>query len=67
MFDFFENAELQMRIAVYQYAVTGDINNNFKKICQAIEKSRSEKVDLLVFPECALTGYPPRDVRMCLL
>ncbi len=23
------------------------------------------RVDLIIFPECALTGYPPRDIAAC--
>ena len=39
----------------------GDLEGNEKKIRQYLEKARAEKVDLLIFPELALVGYPPRD------
>lgn len=48
-----------MRIGMYQFASTGDIDLNLRKIKSAIELASKEKVDLLVFHECALCGYPP--------
>lgn len=52
-----------MRIAAYQFAVSGNINENYKKITNAIRTAKSKSVQLVVFPECALTGYPPRDFQ----
>ena len=52
-----------MRIAAYQFAVTGDMVENFEKIKNAILLAKKNAVQLLVFPECALTGYPPRDIK----
>lgn len=51
-----------MRIGAYQFSVTGSIDENRKVILKAISEAASQKLDLLVFPECALTGYPPYDV-----
>lgn len=51
-----------MRIAAYQFAVTGNIKDNFNEIIKAIDDAKNQNVDLLIFPECALTGYPPRDI-----
>lgn len=51
-----------MRIGAYQFPVTGSIKINREKIVQAIHGANDEKVKLLIFPECSLTGYPPRDV-----
>lgn len=51
-----------MRIAAYQFAVTGNIKDNFNDIIKAIDDAKNQNVDLLIFPECALTGYPPRDI-----
>lgn len=51
-----------MRLAGYQFAVCGDINQNYEIIKNAIVQAVENKVDLIVFPECALTGYPPRDI-----
>ena len=51
-----------MRLAAYQFAACGDIDRNFKIIKKAIWQASENKVDLIIFPECALTGYPPRDI-----
>lgn len=48
-----------MRIGAYQFKVTGNIEENYKSIKNGIEKARESGVRLLLFPECALTGYPP--------
>ncbi len=52
-----------MKIAAYQFAVTGNIKQNMQIIEHAIEQAAAEGVELLVFPECALTGYPPHDME----
>ena len=52
-----------MRIAAYQFAVTGDMVENFEKIKNAISLAKKNAVQLLVFPECALTGSPPRNIK----
>lgn len=49
-----------MRIAAYQFAVTGNIRDNLNWIKAAIQQAAEDGVRLLVCPECALTGYPPR-------
>lgn len=51
-----------MRVGAYQFGVTGNIDENRKIILKAISEAVSQKLDLLVFPECALTGYPPYDI-----
>lgn len=52
-----------MKIGAYQFAVTGDMKCNMEIIKKAVEQAALEKVRLLVFPECALTGYPPYDLE----
>ncbi len=52
-----------MRIGAYQFPVTNDIDKNYEIIEFAVKEAAREKVKLLVFPECALTGYPPRDLN----
>ena len=51
-----------MKIALAQinYHI-GNFESNFKKISDAIGKAKAEKVDLIVFSELAVSGYPPRD------
>lgn len=51
-----------MRIAAYQFAVSGNIVENYKEIENAIYLAKSKNVQLIIFPECALTGYPPRNI-----
>lgn len=51
-----------MRIAAYQFAVSGDIEFNFYEIKKAINDAKEKNAQLVIFPECSLTGYPPRDI-----
>ncbi len=52
-----------MKIGAYQFAVTGSIEQNMSAIRRAITLAAKESIRLLVFPECALTGYPKHDER----
>ncbi len=52
-----------MKIAAYQFAVTNNLDQNMKQIQKALLQASHMGVKLLVFPECALTGYPPRDLK----
>jgi NAD+ synthase (glutamine-hydrolysing) len=51
-----------MKIALAQlnYHV-GNFEDNARKIIDKIEEAKTEKVDLIVFSELCLTGYPPKD------
>ncbi len=51
-----------MRIAAYQFAVTGDVERNLAAVESAVARAAAQGVRLLLLPECALTGYPPRDL-----
>lgn len=52
-----------MRIAIAQINPTvGDIQANEARIRVAYERAVGAGVDLLVCPELAVTGYPPRDL-----
>jgi NAD+ synthase (glutamine-hydrolysing) len=42
--------------------VVGDIDRNFLVMRDILLGAREKKVDLVVFPELAVTGYPPRDL-----
>lgn len=51
-----------MKIAVAQLNLhVGNFNANTEKIIQEIEKAKAQKVEVLLFPELAICGYPPRD------
>lgn len=52
-----------MRTGAYQFSITSDVNSNFNKIKYAMNMAKEKQIKLLVFPECALTGYPPRDLK----
>ncbi len=47
-----------MNIGVYQFEVSDNLNENMTHIKSAVNKATSNDVNLLILPECALTGYP---------
>jgi NAD+ synthase len=52
-----------MRIAVIQFnPVVGDIVGNADQIIAQYENAAKSGFDLVVFPECAVTGYPIEDL-----
>jgi NAD+ synthase (glutamine-hydrolysing) len=54
-----------IRIALAQINVTvGDLAGNEQKIKETIQNAREFQVDLIAFPELAITGYPPEDLLL---
>jgi NAD+ synthase (glutamine-hydrolysing) len=55
-----------LRIALAQInPLVGDINGNAARIIAAAERARDElHADAVLFPELALTGYPPEDLLL---
>jgi len=52
-----------MRIAMAQInSMVGDLDGNAQKITEYIEEAKRHKADLAIFPELAVTGYPPQDL-----
>jgi len=52
-----------MRIGLGQFnAVVGDLDGNVEKMREFYARAVREDVDLLVFPELAVCGYPPEDL-----
>jgi NAD+ synthase/NAD+ synthase (glutamine-hydrolysing) len=52
-----------MKIALAQINTTiGDFAANLEKIVQRARASQERGADLVIFPELALCGYPPRDL-----
>ncbi|GIT15868.1 MAG: hypothetical protein CM1200mP37_4490 [Chloroflexota bacterium] len=50
-----------MKLALVQANPTlGDFVGNIKIICDFIRVARLNKVDLLIFPELMITGYPQK-------
>jgi len=44
--------------------IIGDLDGNTQKIFQAIDKAKNKQAELVVFPELALSGYPPEDLLL---
>ena len=42
--------------------IAGDIEGNYIKIVNARKKSKLEKVDIILFPEMFMSGYPIDDL-----
>ncbi len=42
--------------------IVGDFDYNLNKILEFIDLAKKKEVDLIAFPELALTGYPPEDL-----
>jgi NAD+ synthase (glutamine-hydrolysing) len=54
-----------MRLALAQIdTVVGDIDGNRERILSGIRAARDERADLALFPELAVTGYPPEDLLL---
>lgn len=52
-----------LRIALAQInTIVGDLAGNREKIIDGLKKAVSAQADLVVFPELAVTGYPPEDL-----
>ena len=54
---------LSIAIAQQDFWV-GDIEGNARKTVELAERARAMGADLIVFPELALTGYPPEDLLL---
>jgi NAD+ synthase (glutamine-hydrolysing) len=53
----------RLRVAAAQInAVVGDLVGNTERVLEAYERAVAEQCDLAVFPELAVTGYPPEDL-----
>lgn len=55
-----------LRIVLAQLnLLVGDIAGNVAKMCAAVDKARGElQAHAIVFPELAITGYPPEDLLL---
>jgi NAD+ synthase (glutamine-hydrolysing) len=54
-----------LRVALAQSNFTvGDLAGNAAKIIASIEEARSRSAQVVVFPELAVTGYPPEDLLL---
>ncbi len=56
---------MTLRIALAQInATVGDLSGNRNKIMEGLEKARQAGVQVVAFPELAITGYPPEDLLL---
>jgi NAD+ synthase (glutamine-hydrolysing) len=54
-----------IRLGIAQINSTvGDLSGNTRRIVEFIDRAKSLGVDLLTFPELAITGYPPEDLLL---
>jgi NAD+ synthase (glutamine-hydrolysing) len=54
-----------VKIALAQFnPIIGDLKGNAGRIIQLINRAAEDKAELVVFPELALSGYPPRDLLL---
>lgn len=56
-----------MRIGLYPFPSQKDISKNLTHIHDGFVLAKQENVDLLVFHECALCGYPPLETEIELI
>ncbi len=53
----------KLRLSMAQINTTvGDLDGNTARILEYVRKARSQQADIVVFPEMAITGYPPEDL-----
>src|SRR2546423_6564992 len=54
-----------MRVALAQInTVVGDLDGNGERILRRLAEAKDRQADLVVFPELAVTGYPPEDLLL---
>ena len=54
-----------MRLALAQINTTvGDLEGNRERILSRLNEAREAAADLVLFPELAITGYPPEDLLL---
>src|ERR671931_414684 len=54
-----------MRLALAQInSVVGDLDGNAERIVRRLEEAKAANVDVVLFPELVVTGYPPEDLLL---
>jgi NAD+ synthase (glutamine-hydrolysing) len=54
-----------MRLALAQInTVVGDLDGNAERIARRLAEAKEQQADIVVFPELAVTGYPPEDLLL---
>jgi NAD+ synthase (glutamine-hydrolysing) len=44
--------------------IVGDLEGNVRKILGALERAKGQRVDIVLFSELVMTGYPPEDLLL---
>ncbi len=57
-----EGETVRLRVAAAQFHLQPDLQANLQQINRYLKQAASLGVDLVVFPELGLTGYPARDI-----
>ena len=56
---------MSVRLALAQInTIVGDLEGNRGRILASLDEARSADADLVLFPELAVTGYPPEDLLL---
>ena len=58
-----ETARIRLALAQID-ATVGDVDGNARLISEWMERAREAGAGLVVFPELAITGYPPEDLLL---
>ncbi|MCU1376279.1 MAG: nadE, partial [Actinomycetia bacterium] len=54
-----------VRVALCQVnTVVGDLEGNLARLVERLDEAEAAGCDLAVFPELAITGYPPEDLLL---
>jgi NAD+ synthase (glutamine-hydrolysing) len=54
-----------VRLALAQInSIVGDLDGNAERIAARIDEAKQQNVDLVLFPELIVTGYPPEDLLL---
>jgi len=60
-----DGASIGLRVALAQVnSVVGDIEGNLARVVGYCREAAKKDADLVLFPELALTGYPPEDLLL---
>src|SRR5687768_9269741 len=55
----------RIRVAACQInTVVGDLDGNVARIIEHLDAAEAEGCDVALFPELAITGYPPEDLLL---
>ena len=54
-----------MRLGLAQInSVVGDLDGNAERVVERIDEAKRHGVDVVLFPELIVTGYPPEDLLL---